>query len=106
MSFINTWNDMADILLGPSPWETLWAMELPEELEALRGVPQPKDHHPEGCVLTHSLMALEVVCRQDYDAGIRFAVLVHDIGKGVTPAEKLPKHHGHGKAGVPLIEFE
>ncbi len=74
------------------------------ELAALDGVPQPAQHHPEVDSLVHVLMALDQATTLTADPLIRFAVLVHDLGKGVTPAEKLPAHHGHESAGVPLVE--
>ncbi len=74
------------------------------ELAALDGVPQPAQHHPEIDSLVHVMMALDRATALTANPLIRFAVLVHDLGKGVTPAEKLPAHHGHESAGVPLVE--
>ncbi len=73
------------------------------ELDRLFGVPQPPQHHPEVDSGAHVLLALEQATRLSEDAAVRFAVLVHDLGKGATPADILPKHHGHEKRGVPLV---
>lgn len=74
------------------------------ELAKLQGVEQPVDHHPEGDVWTHTLMVLDTACVLTPDLDIRFAALVHDLGKGLTPKEYWPKHHGHELAGVPLVK--
>jgi tRNA nucleotidyltransferase (CCA-adding enzyme) len=74
------------------------------ELAALDGVPQVARHHPEVDTLVHVLMALDQATRLSADPLVRFAVLVHDLGKGVTPSDVLPAHHGHEAAGLPLVE--
>src|SRR5690606_2828928 len=73
------------------------------ELSALIGVPQPPEHHPEGDAFEHSMQVLEAMARMTKDPVLRWVAVVHDVGKGVTPKELLPKHHGHEKAGVPLV---
>lgn len=73
------------------------------EIDRLFGVPQPPKHHPEVDSGVHTLLALEQAARLSEDAAVRFAVLVHDLGKGITPADLLPKHHGHEDRGVPLV---
>lgn len=75
------------------------------EIAALDGVPQHPKWHPEGDVLTHTLMVVEQATRLRDDVALRFAALVHDVGKGVTPREKWPHHPGHEQAGVPLTEI-
>lgn len=74
------------------------------ELTALKGVPQPEQHHPEIDTWAHTLMAVEQASKKFGDPVITFAVLVHDLGKSSTPAEILPRHYGHEKAGVPLVK--
>lgn len=74
------------------------------ELAALDGVEQPAEHHPEGCAWTHTRMTLRQATRLTSDPVTRFGALVHDLGKGVTPRELWPRHHGHEAAGVPLVE--
>lgn len=74
------------------------------ELNALFGVPAPAKWHPEIDTGIHSLMALEMATQLTPEPALRFATLMHDIGKGLTPPERWPSHPGHGLAGVPLIE--
>ncbi len=74
------------------------------EVEALYGVPQPAQWHPEIDTGVHVMMALRLASRISDSKVVRFAVLMHDLGKASTPAEKLPSHPGHEQASVPLIE--
>ena len=73
------------------------------ELDALFGVPQPPKFHPEVDTGIHSLMALEQATNLSDEPLVRFAAVMHDIGKGLTPAEILPGHHGHEEAGAKLF---
>ena len=74
------------------------------EIDRLFGVPQPPRYHPEIDTGVHVLLALEQAARLEAVETVRFAVLVHDLGKGTTPADVLPSHHGHEARGVELIE--
>lgn len=74
------------------------------EVDALWGVPQPRDFHPEGDTGLHLLLALREAVRLSPRAEVRFAVLVHDLGKGTTPREQWPHHHGHEERGALLVE--
>ncbi|MFQ5487223.1 MAG: multifunctional CCA addition/repair protein [Gammaproteobacteria bacterium] len=74
------------------------------EIESLFGVPQPPRHHPEIDTGIHTMMVLEQACRLSPDSRVRFAALVHDVGKGLTPAEQWPHHIGHEAHGAALIE--
>ena len=74
------------------------------ELDALFGVPQPEKWHPEIDTGVHQLLALREAVKLGGGVAVRFAVLMHDLGKGVTPADILPSHHGHEDAGVALVE--
>jgi tRNA nucleotidyltransferase (CCA-adding enzyme) len=74
------------------------------EIEALYGVPQPPQWHPEIDTGVHVMMALRLASRISDSKVVRFAVLMHDLGKARTPAGKLPSHPGHEEASVPLIE--
>ena len=73
------------------------------ELDRLFGVPQPPSHHPEIDTGFHTLLALEQAVRLEADAMTRFAVLVHDLGKGATPADEWPRHLGHEQRGADLV---
>ncbi|NCF74033.1 MAG: multifunctional CCA addition/repair protein [Gammaproteobacteria bacterium] len=73
------------------------------EVDALFGVPQPQQWHPEIDTGLHTMMVLDQAERLSPDVEIRFAALAHDLGKGATPKEKLPSHPGHEIRGVALI---
>lgn len=76
------------------------------EIDALFGVPQPVEHHPEIDTGVHTIMVLEQAARLTDDPVVRFAALTHDLGKALTPNEILPSHHGHERAGLePLKEL-
>lgn len=74
------------------------------ELDAMFGTPQKPEWHPEIDCGRHLLMALEAGALIAKDPRTRFAVLVHDLGKGATPEEILPSHVGHEERGVPLVK--
>ena len=74
------------------------------EIDCLFGVPQPEKYHPEIDTGVHTLMVLHQACLISNDAATRFAALCHDLGKGITPKDKWPAHHGHEDGGVPLVE--
>lgn len=74
------------------------------EIDALFGIPQPARYHPEIDTGAHLLLALEQAATLSDDPLVRFAVLLHDLGKGVTPAEQWPSHRGHEALGVPLVD--
>jgi tRNA nucleotidyltransferase (CCA-adding enzyme) len=73
------------------------------ELEALYGVPQPAQWHPEIDTGVHTLMVLEMAARLSPLTSVRFAALTHDLGKALTPREKWPRHPGHEVASVRLV---
>ncbi len=73
------------------------------ELDRLFGVPQSAQHHPEIDTGVHTLMVLAQAVRLGADTVVRFVVLVHDLGKGETPAEVLPRHLGHEERGAELV---
>jgi tRNA nucleotidyltransferase (CCA-adding enzyme) len=74
------------------------------EIAALYGVPQPARWHPEIDTGVHVMMALQCAVRLAASTPVRFAVLMHDLGKAATPHNLWPSHHGHEEAGVGLIE--
>ncbi|HET6724609.1 MAG TPA: multifunctional CCA addition/repair protein [Gammaproteobacteria bacterium] len=74
------------------------------EVDALFGVPQPPKHHPEIDAGLHTLMVVEQAAKLTDDTAVRFAALVHDLGKADTPADVLPSHHGHEARGVARVE--
>jgi tRNA nucleotidyltransferase (CCA-adding enzyme) len=74
------------------------------EVDALFGIPQRADFHPEIDTGIHTLMALKAATQLTDSEAIRFAVLVHDVGKAITPDDVLPSHSGHEKRGLPLVK--
>ncbi|MBB1389853.1 multifunctional CCA addition/repair protein [Shewanella sp. SG44-6] len=74
------------------------------EIDALFGVPQPAKWHPEIDTGVHTLMVLEQTSLLSSNKAVRFAALVHDVGKGLTPKQEWPKHHGHGQKGLSIIK--
>lgn len=73
------------------------------EINALFGVPQRPEYHPEIDCGIHTLMALKQACLANYALEVRFAVLVHDLGKALTPVEELPRHIMHEERGIPPV---
>lgn len=74
------------------------------ELENLFGVPNPPKWHPEIDSGIHNLMVLTQAAKLTEDCAVRFAALLHDLGKGVTPIEIWPQHLGHEEKGVALVD--
>ena len=72
------------------------------ELDALFGVPQPARWHPEIDTGRHLLLCMRAAARLTQDARTRFAVMLHDLGKGTTPEAFWPAHHGHEERSVKL----
>ncbi|MBF0110506.1 MAG: multifunctional CCA addition/repair protein [Magnetococcales bacterium] len=74
------------------------------ELASLIDQTQPVQYHPEGDAWQHTLEVLAQASRLSADPLVRFAALTHDLGKGETPRNLLPHHHGHDQSGVLRIE--
>ena len=70
------------------------------EIDALFGIPQRPEYHPEIDCGIHTLMALKQACRANYALDVRFSVLVHDLGKALTPIDELPRHIMHEERGL------
>ena len=74
------------------------------EVDRLWGVPQPAEHHPEVDTGVHLMMVLDSAARQNAPLPVRWACLVHDLGKGTTPPEQWPRHLAHEARSVKLAE--
>lgn len=105
------WKEMAKALTEPSPHiffsclrECGALARLLPEIENLYGVPQPPKHHPEIDCGVHTMMALQQAVLLTDKPQVRFATLVHDLGKATTPKDVLPRHIGHEQRGVDLIK--
>lgn len=75
-----------------------------EEIQNLIGKTQPEKYHPEGDAFNHTMIVLDKVASQTDNDELIFAALVHDLGKGTTPKEMLPRHLGHEERGVELVK--
>lgn len=73
------------------------------EIDRLFGVPQPPEHHPEIDTGEHVMQVIDWAASQDMSLPVRFAALTHDLGKGVTPPEEWPRHHGHEAKSADLV---
>ncbi len=73
------------------------------EIAQLRGKIQPTLYHPEGDAYEHTLAIVDAVAKVNPNPMVRFAALMHDIGKGLTPPEMLPHHYLHEKRGLELL---
>ncbi|HEY8540030.1 MAG TPA: multifunctional CCA addition/repair protein, partial [Steroidobacteraceae bacterium] len=105
------WLELHKTLQMPAPWRFFEVLRdanalavIFPEIDALFGVPQPEQWHPEIDSGLHTMMVLEQACRLSPDPIVRFAALVHDLGKGTTPKDEWPRHVAHEHRGVPLIE--
>lgn len=105
------WQELAKGLMEAQPsrmFEVLRACgalkKILPELDRLWGVPQPEQHHPEIDTGVHVMMVVDYAARQNCSLPIRFAALMHDLGKGTTPRELLPKHIGHEQRSANLLK--
>ena len=104
------WQEIAKGLMEPQPSRMLavlrdcgaLAFVLPE-VDALWGVPQPVEHHPEIDTGIHLGLVLDAAARAAAPLEVRFACLMHDLGKATTPAEQWPRHIGHEMRSVTLL---
>jgi tRNA nucleotidyltransferase (CCA-adding enzyme) len=105
------WQETAKALVSAAPAEYFRVLRdcgalarIFPELDALFGVPQPPQWHPEIDTGLHTLLVLEQAAALSADPQVRFAALMHDLGKGTTPREDWPKHIAHEARGLPLLE--
>ena len=74
------------------------------ELDRLWGVPQPTQYHPEIDTGIHVMLVVDYAAQQGFSLPVRFAALTHDLGKGTTPKDVLPRHIGHEMRSVALLK--
>lgn len=105
------WQELAKGLTEAKPsrmFEVLRAcgalQKILPELDRLWGVPQPAQHHPEVDTGVHVMMVVDYAASQNFSLPIRFAALMHDLGKGTTPVDILPKHIGHEERSFNLVK--
>ncbi|MFM7066360.1 MAG: multifunctional CCA addition/repair protein [Gammaproteobacteria bacterium] len=104
------WQETVRALAEPRPRTYLEVLRacgalavLLPELDRLWGIPQPTRHHPEVDTGEHMLLCLDAAVAMAAGPRVRFAVLLHDLGKGVTPPAEWPRHIAHEARGVPLV---
>jgi tRNA nucleotidyltransferase (CCA-adding enzyme) len=105
------WQEVARGLMEAKPSRMLAVLRdcgalarIMPELDKLWGVPQPPLHHPEIDTGVHMMLVIDYAAERGFALSVRFAALMHDLGKGATPARDWPRHHGHEALGLPLIE--
>jgi len=105
------WQELARGLMEAQPsrmFDTLRTCgalaRLMPELDRLWGVPQRADFHPEIDTGVHVMMVIDMAARLGLSLPARFAALTHDLGKGTTPPDILPRHHGHEVRSAKLLE--
>lgn len=105
------WQETQKALEQPAPWQYFEVLRAASalavifpEVEALFGVPQPEQWHPEIDSGVHTMMVLQQAARMSEDPVVRFAALTHDLGKGTTPRAQWPRHIAHEQRSVGLIE--
>jgi tRNA nucleotidyltransferase (CCA-adding enzyme) len=74
------------------------------ELDRLWGVPQRPEYHPEVDTGVHMMLVMDMAARMNTPLAVRVACLMHDLGKGTTPADVLPRHIGHENRSVKLLQ--
>lgn len=103
------WQELSRGLLASAPERMIELLRgcgalrvLLPELDALWGVPQPEQHHPEVDTGLHQLLVLRAAADSGAPLAVRWACLMHDLGKGTTPPEQWPRHIGHEQRSVGL----
>ena len=105
-----SWKEISRALMEPRPDIFVQTLrdcgalrELLPEVDALFGVPQPAAHHPEIDTGEHVLAVLRQCAEHRQPLTVRWACLLHDLGKGVTPPDEWPRHIAHEQRGLKLI---
>ena len=105
------WQELESALGEPAPEVFLEVLRecgalaaLFPEIDRLFGIPQVAKYHPEIDTGIHLMMVMQQATRLSEDRQVRFAALLHDLGKGITPEKELPKHIARESRGVPLVE--
>jgi tRNA nucleotidyltransferase (CCA-adding enzyme) len=104
------WQELARGLMEKNPSRFITTLrdcgalqKILPEVDALFGVLQPPRYHPEIDCGIHTMLVLDETAQQDYPLEVRFAALMHDLGKATTPKDILPRHIGHESRSVDLL---
>ena len=105
------WKELSRALLEKTPSAFISTLrecqglsQVLPEVDALFGVPQPKEHHPEIDTGIHTMMVMDMSELLSDRLEVRFGAMVHDLGKAVTDPENWPKHHKHEMKGIDVVE--
>lgn len=105
------WQEFARGLMEHKPSRMFYALRecsaltrIMPEVNALFGVPQPAQYHPEIDTGVHVMMVIDHAASKNYSLPVRFAALTHDLGKSTTPPEEWPRHIGHEARSVKLVQ--
>ncbi|MCK5697555.1 MAG: multifunctional CCA addition/repair protein [Gammaproteobacteria bacterium] len=105
------WQEVEKALKDKNPWIFFQVLRqcgalkrIFPEIDRLFGVPQTERYHPEIDTGIHTMMVLEQAAILTPDPVVRFAALMHDLGKGITPKDELPRHIAHEVRGIPLVD--
>jgi tRNA nucleotidyltransferase (CCA-adding enzyme) len=106
-----SWSEIFRAMAAPQPSMFVSTLRQSEalaillpEVDALYGVPQKAEYHPEVDTGIHLELSLDMAAHIGCSPAAVFAVLLHDVGKGATTAAELPSHHGHERAGLPMVD--
>ncbi|MBG0846302.1 multifunctional CCA addition/repair protein [Pseudomonas chengduensis] len=106
-----SWKEISRALMEPRPDVFVQVLRdcgalaaLLPEVDDLFGVPQPQAHHPEIDTGEHVLSVLRQCAEHDQPLNVRWASLLHDVGKGLTPEDQWPRHIAHEQKGLRLIQ--
>ena len=106
-----SWKEISRALMEPRPDVFVQVLRdcgalaaLLPEVDDLFGVPQPQAHHPEIDTGVHVLSVLRQCAEHDQPLNVRWASLLHDVGKGLTPEDEWPRHIAHEQKGLRLIQ--
>jgi tRNA nucleotidyltransferase (CCA-adding enzyme) len=105
------WQELAKGLMSERPSRMFLVLRacgalrvLLPELDRLWGVPQRAEYHPEVDTGAHMMLVMDMAARLNTPLAVRVACLMHDLGKGTTPADVLPRHIGHEGRSVKLLQ--
>jgi len=105
------WQELAKGLMEAKPSRMFDALracgalqKILPELDRLWGVPQRAEYHPEVDTGIHIMLVIDYAASHNYSLPVRFAALLHDLGKGLTPADMLPRHIGHEERSFSLVK--
>lgn len=105
------WSEISGAMAAPRPSAFVTVLRecgalaaLLPEVDCLFGIPQPARYHPEVDTGLHVTMTMDLAAEQGWPPEVVFSLLLHDVGKGLTPRAEWPSHIAHEERGVPLVK--